>query len=226
MRYGFFDDDAREYVIDRVDVPVSMTNYLGTQRMGTVISHNAGGYSWLDSPQHHRITRFRPNGVPMDWPGHYVYLRDEESGKYWSLSWQPTGLSLKDARYEARHGMSYSRFLCEYEGIHAEQTLFIPREDNGADPVDIFDVRIRNDSGRTRELSVFGYVEFSFHEIDMDNQNFQMSLYAAGSHYERNAVLCELHYEQDAWQFFAGDLVPDSFDGVREAFIGPYRTER
>ena len=60
MRYGYFDDAAREYVIDRVDVPVSMTNYLGTQRMGTVISHNAGGYSWLDSPQHHRITRFRP----------------------------------------------------------------------------------------------------------------------------------------------------------------------
>ena len=86
MRYGYFDDAAREYVIDRVDVPQSMTNYLGTQRMGTVISHNAGGYSWLDSPQHHRITRFRPNGVPMDWPGHYVYLRDEESGKYWSVS--------------------------------------------------------------------------------------------------------------------------------------------
>lgn len=63
MRYGFFDDAAREYVIDRVDVPVSLTNYLGTQRMGTVISHNAGGYSWLDSPEHHRITRFRPNGV-------------------------------------------------------------------------------------------------------------------------------------------------------------------
>ena len=61
MRYGYFDDAAREYVIDRMDVPVSMTNYLGTQRMGTVISHNAGGYSWLDSPQHHRITRFRPN---------------------------------------------------------------------------------------------------------------------------------------------------------------------
>ena len=51
MRYGFFDDQAREYVIDRLDTPQSMTNYLGTQRMGTVISHNAGGYSWLDSPQ-------------------------------------------------------------------------------------------------------------------------------------------------------------------------------
>ena len=142
MRYGYFDDQAREYVIDRVDAPQSMTNYLGTQRMGPVISHNAGGYSWLDSPQHHRITRFRPNGVPMDWPGHYVYLRDDESGKYWSLSWQPTGLPLDEAKYEARHGMSYSRFSCETEGIRGEQTLFIPREDGDEDPVEIFDVKV------------------------------------------------------------------------------------
>ena len=226
MRYGYFDDSAREYVVDHVEVAQSMTNYLGTQRMGTVISHNAGGYSWLDSPQHHRITRFRPNGVPMDWPGHYVYLRDDDSGKYWSLSWQPAGLPLAEARYEARHGLSYSRFLCEYEGIRGQQTLFIPREEGDEDPVEVFDVKIRNESGRIRHLSVFGYVEFSFHEIDMDNQNFQMSLYAAGSHYEEGAVLCELHYEKDAWQFLAGNFIPDGFDGVREAFIGPYRTER
>ena len=226
MRYGFFDDQAREYVIDRLDTPQSMTNYLGTQRMGTVISHNAGGYSWLDSPQHHRITRFRPNGVPMDWPGHYVYLRDDESGKYWSLSWQPTGLPEGEAKYEARHGLSYSRFRCEAQEIAGEQVLFIPREDGDDDPVEIFDVKVRNLSDRPRKISVYGYVEFSFHEIDMDNQNFQMSLYAAGSHYEDGAALCELHYEQDAWQFFAGNFEPDSFDGVREAFIGPYRTER
>lgn len=226
MQYGHFDDQAREYVLDRVDVPQSLTNYLGVQRMGAVISHNAGGYCWLDSPQHHRITRFRPNGVPMDWPGHYAYLRDDVSGKYWSLSWQPTGLRLSDASYETRHGLSYSVFRCDYEGIEASQTLFIPMESGTADPMEIFDVRIRNHSDQPRRISVFGYVEFSFHEIDMDNQNFQMSLYAAGSHYERGACLCELHYEQDAWQFFAGDFVPDGHEGRRDAFIGAYRTER
>ena len=60
----------------------------------------------------------------------------------------------------------------------------------------------------------------------MDNQNFQMSLYAAGSHYRDGAALCELHYEPDSWQFFAGNFTPDSFDGVREQFIGAYHTER
>lgn len=229
MRYGFFDDGAREYVIDRPDAPFSMTNYLGTQRMGAVISHNAGGYCWLDSPQYHRITRFRPNGVPLDFPGHYVYLRDEESGRFWSLSWQPTGLPLHEARYVCRHGLGYSTFCCDAEGIAASQTLFIPREDDGRDPrdpVEIFDVRIRNTTDRKRRLGVFGYVEFSFHHIDMDNQNFQMSLYAAGSHAEDGAVLMEAHYEEDSWQFFAGNFEPDGFEGVRDAFIGPYRTER
>ena len=226
MRYGYFDDAAREYVIDRVDVPFSMTNYLGTQRMGAVISHNAGGYCWLDSPQYHRITRFRPNGVPMDFPGHYVYLRDDDTGKAWSISWQPTGLSLDEAKYTCRHGLSYSVYECAYAGFAASQTLFIPREMGDADPVEIFDVRIQNTSEQTRRISVTGYVEFSFHNIDIDNQNFQMSLYCAGSFMENDAAICELHYEPDSFQFFAGSFTPDGWEGAREAFIGPYRTER
>ena len=226
MRYGHFDDGAREYVIDRVDAPFSMTNYLGTQRMGAVLSHNAGGYCWLDSPQFHRITRFRPNGVPMDWPGHYVYLRDAETGEYWSVSWQPTGLDLSEARYACRHGLGYSTYICEYGGILARQTLFIPREAGDADPVELFDVRLRNDSHRPRVIDLTGYVEFSFHSIDIDNQNFQMSLYCAGSFMEAGAAICELHYEPDSYQFFAASFEPDGWEGTRDGFIGDYRTER
>ncbi len=221
MRYGYFDNAAREYVIDRVDVPVSWTNYIGTERMGGVFNHTAGGYVWLDSPEYHRITRFRPNGVPMDRPGHYVYLRDAESGKYWSVSWQPVGAPLDRAKYSCRHGLSYSKYLCVCEGISASQTIFIPR----GDEVALWDVHIKNDSGARRELDVTGYVEFSFHHISMDNQNFQMSLYAAGSRYADGAVEYELHYEEDSFQFFTASFEPDSFDCLRDAFLGPYRTE-
>ena len=94
MHYGHFDNENREYVIDRVDVPVSWTNYLGVKDMCTVISHNAGGYSFYKNAEHGRITRFRANGVPLDRPGHYVYLRDDDTGEYWSISWQPVGKSL------------------------------------------------------------------------------------------------------------------------------------
>ena len=95
MRYGYFDNANREYVIDRVDVPVSWTNYLGVRDLCTVISHNAGGYSFYKNAEHQRITRFRQNGVPLDRPGHYVYLRDDETGEYWSISWQPVGKDLE-----------------------------------------------------------------------------------------------------------------------------------
>lgn len=221
MKYGYFDNEAREYVIDRVDVPASWTNYLGVKDFCTVINHTAGGYSFYQSPEYHRITRFRGNGVPMDRPGHYVYLRDDETGDYWSISWQPVAKSLDEAEYCCRHGLSYSRFQCKYDGIRAQQTLFVPKDD----PVELWDVVITNDSGRPRQLSVFSYCEFSFHHIQMDNQNFQMSLYAAGSSYEDGIIEHDLFYEEFGYQFFTSNFKPDSFDCLRDRFLGAYRTE-
>lgn len=220
MRYGYFDNQNREYVIDRVDVPVSWTNYIGLKDMYGVFNHTAGGYLLYKSSEYHRITRFRPNGVPMDGPGHYVYLRDEETGDYWSLSWQPVGKPKE--HYSCRHGLSYIKYHCDYSGIDAEQKLFVAMDD----PVELWDVKLRNDSGKVRKLSVFSYLEFSFHHVAMDNQNFQMSLYAAGSRFQDGVIEHDLYYEEDGYQFFTSDFTLDGFDCLRDAFIGPYRTER
>ena len=103
MQYGHFDNEQREYVIDRVDLPVSWTNYIGTKDMMGVFNHTAGGYLIYKSSEYHRITRFRPNGVPMDGPGHYIYLRDAENGDYWSVSWQPVGKPKE--HFSCRHGL-------------------------------------------------------------------------------------------------------------------------
>lgn len=221
MRYGHFDEECNEYVIEHPDVPVSWTNYLGVKDLCTVISHNAGGYSFYKTAEHHRITRFRQNGVPLDRPGHYVYLRDDETGEYWSVSWQPVGKDLSKAKYQCRHGLSYSKFLCEYQGIKAEQLLFIPLEDD----VELWDVKIQNVSGRSRQLSVFAYVEFSFHHIEIDNQNLQMSLYASGSSYEDGIIEYDFFYEPWTYHYFAANVIPDSYECVRDRFLGPYRTE-
>ena len=219
MRYGYFDNASREYVIDRVDVPASWTNYIGLKDFYGVFNHTAAGYVLYKSPEYHRITRFRPNG-PVDGPGHYVYLRDNDTGDFWSVSWQPVGKPKE--HYSCRHGLSYSKYLCDYSGINAQQTLFAAIDD----PVEIWDVRLRNDSGKKRNLSVFSYLEFSFHQIPMDNQNFQMSLYAAGSRYEDGIIEEDLYYEEDGFQFFTADFTPDGFDCCRDAFLGDYRTER
>lgn len=221
MRYGYFDNDKREYVIDRLDLPTSWTNYLGVKDMCTVINHTAGGYTFYKSPEYHRVTRFRGNSVPMDRPGHYVYLRDDETEDYWSVSWQPVGKSLKEAKYKCRHGMSYTVYECDYAGIHAEQKLSIPI----ADPVELWDVKIKNTGDKARKLSVFSYLEFSFHHIDMDNKNFQMSMYAAGSSYEDGIIEHDLFYEEFGYQYFTANFQPDSFDCLRDKFLGLYHTE-
>jgi len=221
MQYGYFDNENREYVIDRVDLPASWTNYLGVKDMCAVVNHTAGGYLFYKSPEYHRITRFRGNGVPMDRPGHYVYVRDDETGEYWSISWQPVGKDLSQAKYTCRHGLSYSRYECSYQGIEASQTLSIPKED----AVELWDVKLRNNSDRERHLSVYSYCEFSFHHIEFDNKNFQMSLYAAGSSYEDGIIEHDLFYEEFGYQYFTMNQEPDGYDCLRDTFLGEYRTE-
>lgn len=221
MRYGYFDNENREYVIERVDLSASWTNYIGVEDMCGVVNHTAGGYLFYKSPEYHRITRFRANAVPMDRPGHYVYLRDHESEDYWSISWQPVGKSLDEAKYTCRHGLSYSVYECDYEGIKASQTLVIPI----GDAVELWDVKVQNQSDRVRELSLFSYCEFSFHHIIMDNQNFQMSMYAAGSSCEDGIIEHDLFYEEFGYQYFTSSVSQDSFETLRDQFIGKYRTE-
>ncbi|MDF2539344.1 MAG: chbP [Herbinix sp.] len=221
MKYGYFDNDKKEYVIEKVDLPTSWTNYLGVKDMCAVMNHTAGGYIFYKSPEYHRITRFRANSVPMDRPGHYVYLRNDETGDYFSISWQPVGKPLTQAKYECRHGLSYSKYSCEYNEIKAEQTLFIPVED----PVELWDVKVQNVSDVTKKISIFSYLEFSYHHIDMDNRNYQMSNYAAGSSYANGIIEHDLFYEEFGYQFFTSNFEPDSFDCLRDKFIGLYRSE-
>ena len=221
MQYGHFDNEKREYVIDRVDLPVSWTNYLGVKDLCVVVNHTAGGYMFYQSPEYHRVTRFRGNAVPMDRPGHYVYLRDAKDGDYWSISWQPVGKPLDQAKDTCRHGMSYTTYECDYKGIKASQTLMVPMDD----AVELWDVRLKNTTDKERRISVFSYCEFSFHHIMIDNQNFQISLYCAGSSYDENIIEYDLFYEEFGYQYFTSNVTPDGFDCLRDSFLGAYRTE-
>lgn len=221
MKYGHFDEEHKEYVIERVDLPTSWTNYLGVEDMAAVVNHTAGGYSFYKSPEYHRISRFHANSLPMDRPGYYIYLRDNENGDYWSTSWQPVGKDLEKAKYTTRHGLSYTVYECDYDGIFSSEKLSIPRGEN----VLLWDVKIKNNGDKRRDLSVFSYLEFSFHNIMIDNQNYQMSLYCAGGSYKDGIIEEDLFYEPDGYQYFTASFEPDGFDCVRDRFIGTYNTE-
>ena len=221
MKYGHFDNTNKEYVIDRIDLPTSWTNYLGVEKFATVINHTAGGYSFYDSPEYHRISRFHGNSIPMDRPGYYVYLRDAESSDYFTISWQPVAKPLDKAKYTCRHGLSYTVYECDYDGLKCSQKMSVPLGEN----VLLWDVRVKNTEDRTRKLSLFSYLEFSFHSIAIDNQNFQMSLYCAGASYEDGIIEEDLHYEPDGFQYFASSFEPDGYDCERDVFLGLYHTE-
>src|SRR5262249_19733195 len=124
MRYGHFDDKRREYVITRPDTPLPWLNYLGSESYFGIISNTAGGYSFYKDARVRRLTRYRYNNVPLDTGGRYIYLRDNQTGDYWSPSWQPTRRTLED--YTCRHGLGYTTISSMYKGIHASTQYFVP----------------------------------------------------------------------------------------------------
>ena len=108
MQYGYFNEKAKEYVITRPDTPSAWANYLGSPEYGTIISNNAGGYSFVKSGANGRVIRYRFNSVAMDQPGRYIYIRDLEDGDYWSASWAPVCKPLDSYKSECRHGTAYT----------------------------------------------------------------------------------------------------------------------
>jgi cellobiose phosphorylase len=83
VKYGHFDDKNREYVITRPDTPLPWINYLGCEAYFGIISNTAGGYSFYRDARLRRITRYRYNNAPFDVGGRYIYIRDNENGKFW-----------------------------------------------------------------------------------------------------------------------------------------------
>lgn len=223
MRYGHFDDRAREYVIDRPDTPSSWVNYLGTDKYCAIISNNASGYAFFESPKSGRLLRFRFNSVPMDRPGRYVYLRDASDGDYWSISWQPVGKPLSSFKSRCAHGLGYTRFETEYRDIRATARYLVPLDE----PLELWEIEVHNGGDTRRELDVFGYAEWCFWDIQQDAFNFQYILYTCRMGYEPGIV----DYSIRLWPFrepkgfFACTLPVESFDTDREIFLGAYRHE-
>lgn len=224
MRFGHFDDQACEYVITSPNTPKSWINYLGSRLYGGIVSQNAGGYSFYKSGGTGRILRMRFNGVPVDQPGRYLYIRDEADGDFWSPSWQPVGKPLDQYRNSVRHGLGYSIFEAQYKGIESTYTIFIP----DGQAFEYWALKLRNTSSKRRKLSVFSYAELANNwNFRMDLENLQYSQYTVqmsvhdGMIRWRNAT--NPGYEE-VWFGLSGAPV-EGFDTDRDIFLGAYRTQ-
>ena len=230
MQYGYFDDQAREYVITRPDTPAPWANYLGSPEYGALISNNAGGYSFVRSGANGRILRYVFN--QFDQPGRYIYLRDNESGDFWSASWQPVGKDLDTYQSQCRHGTGYTKMLADYSGIHSEAVFYVPQ---GASH-EVWRLTVINRSDRRRELTLTGYAEFTNNgNYEQDQVNLQYSQFITRTLFGENRIRQQIHGNLDAQEsdvdeknvierFFglAGAAV-SSYCGDRAEFLGPYR---
>lgn len=185
MNYGYFDDEQKEYIVTNPETPAPWTNYLGDPEYGALITNNAGGFSFVKSGGEGRINRYLFN-APIDGPGRYFYLFDQKKKDYWTASWAPVCKNKNLARYECRHGTSYSVITSEYDKIKTQTTYFVPL---GAKH-DVWIFNIENGDTVEREISVFPFTEFTNDNNELqDGVNLQYTRYIARTIYKENLIL-------------------------------------
>jgi cellobiose phosphorylase len=234
MRYGHFDDKAREYVIERPDTPRAWINYAGSRLYGAIVTNNAGGYSFYRSPAEGRILRFRFNSIPMDQPGRYFYLRDRDNGDFWSASWQPVGKPLDRYKSVCRFGTGYTVITSRYASIETETAYFVPLDQT----FEYWWLKVRNRGRKPRRLSVCSYAELTA-EWNMHNDmlNLQYVAYIAQARCKDGLIEASScarlredpdHFanrDQSRWWWLTqvgGSVVAHDCD--RDRFLGRYRS--
>jgi cellobiose phosphorylase len=224
MKFGYFDDPNREYVITQPDTPLPWINYLGCEAYFGIISNTAGGYSFYRDARLRRITRYRYNNAPFDVGGRYIYLRDDTAGsdtlgKFWSPSWQPTQHKLE--QYSCRHGMGYTTIGSKYIGIEASTRYFVPLGEN----LEIWQLTVSNHRARPAQLSIFSSIEFCLWDAQDDSTNFQRNFSIGEVEVEDGVIYHKTEYRErrDHFAFFACSEKIAGYDTQREAFLGPYR---
>lgn len=232
MQYGYFDEKNNEYVITRPDTPTPWMNYLGVDdKYVAMISNTAGGYSYHISAAFKSLTRYRYNAIPMDRPGRYIYIKDEETKDYWSSTWQPVIKPLDKYKYECRHGLNYTKIKTEYAGIQSSNLYFVPVNKD----FEIWQVKIKNMTSKTRNLNIFTYTEFCVWCPLKDIVGIGSTLSETEMEYKEGTVY---HYSytdpgqgledmsfRRYYAFFTSNIKPQTFDIRREKFIGLYRDE-
>ncbi len=225
MRYGYFDDVNREYVITQPDTPLPWINYLGSEAYFGIISNTAGGYSFYRDARLRRLTRYRYNNVPFDYGGRYIYVRDNAAAEYWSPSWQPTRKPLDE--YRCRHGMGYTVIESTQNQIATQTRYFVPPGQN----LEIWQFTVTNQRETVADLSIFSLVEFCLWDALDDSTNYQRNFNIAQVEIEDGsdgapAVIyhkTEYRERRDHFAYFACSEPLTGYDTHREDFLGPYR---
>lgn len=220
MKFGYFDDQRREYVITNPQTPWPWINYLGNEDFFSLISNTAGGYSFYKDAKFRRITRYRYNNVPMDNGGRYFYIND--GGTVWSPGWKPCKTELD--RYECRHGMSYTTITGEKNGIEAEVLFFVPLKTWA----EVQKVKLTNKSTETKRFKLFSFAEWCLWNAATDMENFQRNFSTGEVEIEDSVIFHKTEYKErrNHYAYYSVNAPIQGFDTDRESFIGLYNEFR
>jgi len=220
VKFGFFDDSSREYVIERPDTPLPWINYLGQEKFFGLVSNTGGGYAFYRDARLRRLTRYRYNNIPLDSNGRYFYLRDGESGSFWSPTWQPVRRKLDS--YQCRHGLGYTRIISRCDGIEAEITYLVPL----GEEAEVHHVVLRNVSEKKRTLQLFSFLEFCLWDAAEDDRNFQRNLSTGEVEVEQDTIYHKTEYRErrNHFAYYHVNRLPTGFDTDRESFVGSYQS--
>lgn len=216
MKFGYFDDSNKEYVITTPATPYPWINYLGTQNFFSIISNTCGGYCFYKDARLRRITRYRYNNVPTDSGGRYFYIYDDMD--FWSPGWMPVKRKLES--YECRHGLGYTKILGERNGISVECLFFVPLNFNG----EVQKVKIKNTSKKDKKIKLFSFVEFCLWNAYDDMTNFQRNFNTGEVEIENSVIYHKTEYRErrNHYSFYSVNTEISGFDTDRESFLGLY----
>jgi cellobiose phosphorylase len=216
MKYGYFDDKNREYVINNPRTPWPWINYLGNEDFFSLISNSAGGYSFYKDAKFRRITRYRYNNVPMDSGGKYFYINDGES--IWAPGWKPCKTELDS--YECRHGMNYTIIKGEKNGITASVLYFVPLKTWA----EVQKLTLTNNSKKVKKLKVFSFTEWCLWNAASDMENFQRNFSTGEVEIEGSVIYHKTEYKErrDHYAYYSANVPIQGYDTDRESFFGLY----
>ena len=217
MKFGYFDDSNKEYVITTPKTPLPWINYLGCNEFFSLISNTCGGYTFYKDAKLLRLTRYRYNNVPGDINGKYFYIKDGET--VWNPGWKPTQTELDS--YECRHGIGYSRFTGAKNGVEASVLTFVPMDDN----CEVSSLKLTNNSSEKKELTLFSYVEWCLWNADDDMKNFQRNLSIGEVEVIGSTIYHKTEYRErrNHYAVYSVNTKVDGFDTSRDEFLGAYR---
>ncbi len=216
MKFGFFDDQSKEYVINSPKTPYPWINYLGTQSFFSLISNTAGGYHFYKDARLRRITRYRYNNVPVDMGGRYFYINDNDT--VWSPGWSPVKTELDS--YECRHGMGYTVIKGKKNNISTEVTFFVPQNYNG----EIQKFTVKNEGTEKKTIKLFSFIEFCLWDAQDDSTNFQRNFNTGEVEVDGSTLYHKTEYKErrNHFAFYTVNTEINGFDSDRETFTGLY----